>query len=204
MAPPAAPSMQETPQGASSLASSKTGTGTSDSVGSPSVNSGTNGVQGSTASPSATPLSDDQILYVLHAANLAEMDQARIAQKKGKNGRVKRFAAMMLKHHGEADAKGNEVAKKTNASLTPSETSHRLESDAKQVSSNIATPNGTDFDRVYIDGQVKEHRALLDAIDREFLPAVRSSDVKDLLQTVRARVESHLQEAEQIQKGLGG
>jgi ABC-type phosphate/phosphonate transport system substrate-binding protein len=48
------------------------------------------------------------------------------------------------------------------------------------------------------------NRALLEAIDREFLPAVRSTDVKDLLQTVRARVESHLTEAEQIQKGLGG
>jgi len=163
------------------------------------------GAQGSTTSAeSPASLSDDQILYVLHAANLAEMEQARLAQKQGKNGRVKRFAAMMLKHHGEADAKGTDVAKKTNASLTPSATSNRLESDAKQVSSNIATQKGADFDRVYIDGQVKEHRALLDAIDREFLPAVRSSDVKELLQTVRARVESHLQEAEQIQKGLGG
>ena len=109
----------------------------------------------------------------------------------------------MLKEHGEADAKGTDVAKKVNASLAPSDTSNRLENDAKQVSSNMATPKGTDFDRAYIDGQVKEHRALLEAIDREFLPAVRSSEVKDLLQTVRARVESHLQEAEQIQKGLG-
>jgi len=142
-------------------------------------------------------------LYVLHAANLAEMEQARMAQKKAKNGRVKRFAAMMLKDHGEADAKGTDVAKKANASLAPSETSNRLENDAKQISSSIATPKGAEFDRAYIDGQVQEHRALLDAIDREFLPAVRSPDVKELLQTVRARVQSHLQEAEQIQKGLG-
>jgi putative membrane protein len=187
--------MQETRQGGSSLASSNTGTGsTSDTVASDTVAS----------SPSSTALSDDQILYVLHAANLAEMDQARMAQKKAKNGRVKRFAGMMLKDHGEADAKGNDVAKKVNASLTPSETSKRLESDAKQVSSNIATPKGADFDRAYIDGQVKEHRALLEAIDREFLPAVRSSEVKELLQTVRASVDNHLKEAEQIQKGLGG
>jgi putative membrane protein len=195
MVPPAATSMQETRQGGSSLASSNTGTGsTSDTVASDTVAS----------SPSSTSLSDDQILYVLHAANLAEMDQARMAQKKAKNGRVKRFAGMMLKDHGEADAKGNDVAKKVNASLAPSETSKRLESDAKQVSSNIATPKGADFDRAYIDGQVKEHRALLEAIDREFLPAVRSSDLKELLQTVRASVDNHLKEAEQIQKGLGG
>jgi putative membrane protein len=132
------------------------------------------------------------------------MYPARIAQSKSKNDRVKRFAAMMLTEHGAADAKGTDVAKKMNASLAPSETSNRLESDQRQVSYNMATPKGTDFDHAYIDGQVKEHRALLEAIDRELLPAVRSTEVKDLLQTVRARVASHLQEAEQIQKGFGG
>jgi putative membrane protein len=141
-------------------------------------------------------------LYVLHAANMAEMEQARMAQKRAKNGRVKRFASMMLKDHGEADSKGNDVAKKVRASLTPSESSNRLENEAKQHSAMMSSQQASDFDRTYMDAQVKEHRALLDAIDRELLPAVTSPEVRDLLQTVRARVASHLAEAEQILKGL--
>ncbi|HMI88818.1 MAG TPA: DUF4142 domain-containing protein [Polyangiaceae bacterium] len=149
-------------------------------------------------------LTDDQILYVLHSANLGEMDQARVAQKKAQNARVKRFASMMLKDHGEADTHGNDVAKKASASLSPSDVSNRLESDAKQMTASINTEKaGKDFDRTYIDAQVKEHRAVLDSIDRDLLPSAKSSDVKALLQTVRPKIEGHLREAEDIQKGLG-
>ena len=139
---------------------------------------------------------------MLHAANIAEMDQARVAEKKAQNARVKRFASMMLKDHGEADAKGNDVAKKTRASLTPSDVSNRLESAAKQNSAMIAAEKANDFDRTYMDAQVKEHRAVLEAIDRELLPSCKAGEVKELLQTVRSKVEGHLREAEDIQKGL--
>jgi putative membrane protein len=201
-APPAsATSLQETAprEGSSTLASSShtnTVGGTQTSTPQPQTDR-------STTSPSpAKTLTDDQILYVLHAANLGEMEQARMAEKKAKNTRVKRFASMMLKDHGEADSKGNDVAKKVRASLTPSESSNRLENDAKQFSAVMSNQDGADFDRSYMNAQVKEHRAVLDMIDRELLPAATSSEVKDLLRTVRAKVEGHLQEAEQIQKGL--
>jgi putative membrane protein len=164
--------------------------------------------QGTTAgsSTSSTPatLTDDQILYVLHSANLGEMDQAKVAQKKAQNARVKRFASMMLKDHGEADSKGGDVAKKARASLSPSDVSNRLESDAKQMTASISAEKaGKDFDRTYIDAQVKEHRAVLDSIDRDLLPSAKSAEVKELLQTVRPKIEGHLREAEDIQKGLG-
>ena len=192
-------STQQTPprEGTATLAASNTATGAGAQTATPSSDS---------PMPSASParLTDDQILYVLHAANLGEMEQARMAEKKAKNARVKRFAGMMLKDHGEADSKGNDVAKKVRASLTPSEPSNRLENDAKHLSAVMSNQNGADFDRSYMNAQVKEHRAVLDMIDRELLPAVTAPEVKELVQTVRAKVEGHLQEAEQILKGLGG
>jgi putative membrane protein len=192
-------------EGDSTLAASSNSTNSSSM---PAGQSGSSGQTSGSVTPSdsntnTAPLTDDQILYVLHAANMAEMDQARMAQKKAKNGRVKRFADMMLKDHAEADTKGTDVAKKVQASLAPSQTSNRLESDAKQLTAAITADKEKTFDRTYMDAQVKEHRALLDAIDREMLPAVRGTDTKELLQTVRAKVQGHLQEAEQIQKGLG-
>ncbi|MET0594267.1 MAG: DUF4142 domain-containing protein [Polyangiaceae bacterium] len=202
---PAAPTVQEARrEGDSTLAASRANDpNLSSTAASPPAASGpaSTPTEGSTT---PTPITDDQILYVLHAANLAEMDQARVAQKKAKNPRVKRFADMMIKHHGEADTKGNDVAKKIHASLAPSQTSNRLEAEAKQFTSNIAAEKDKDFDRTYIDAQVKEHRAVLDSIDRELLPAVRGNEVKDLIQAVRSKVQGHLEEAEQIQKGLGG
>jgi len=204
----AATASDSTQQQGPSLASSNMDTKGSQSSGTPNDGRGTTGAStGATSagsSTSSTPMSltDDQILYVLHAANLGEMEQARAAEKKAKNARVKRFASMMLKDHGEADSKGTDVAKKVRASLSPSDVSNRLESDAKQNTSKIATEKTTDFDRTYMDAQVKEHRAVLDAIDRDLLPSCKAGDVKEFVQTVRAKVEGHLREAEDIQKGL--
>jgi len=202
-----------TKQSGSALASSNVGLGgtetsSAQSSGTPNDGRGTTSAStagtsaGSSTSRTPTTLTDDQILYVLHVANIGEMDRARVAEKKAQNARVKRFASMMLKDHGEADAKGNDVAQKTRASLTPSEVSNRLESDAKQHTAMIATEKANDFDRTYIAAQVKEHRTVLDAIDRELLPSCKAGEIKELLQTVRSKVEGHLREAEDIQKGL--
>jgi putative membrane protein len=215
-------STTQDPNRQESLASSNMGTSGSQTTASgtqaPGVSSGTpNDARGTTSSStqgttggsstSSTPttLTDDQILYVLHSANLGEMEMARVAQKKAQNARVKRFASMMLKDHGEADTKGTEVAKNARASLAPSDVSNRLESDAKQMTASInAEKAGKEFDRTYIDAQVRAHRAVLDSIDRELLPSAKSTEVKDLLQTVRPKIEGHLREAQDIQKGLGG
>jgi putative membrane protein len=207
-------STDTTRQGSSSLAASSTGvsgsqTATGQSSGTPNDARGTTGAstsgtsEGSSTSNTPMALSDSQILYVIHVANLGEMEQARVAQKKAQNARVKRFADMMLKDHGEADSRGTDVAKKTSASLSPSDVSNRLETDAKQMSTTInAEKAGKDFDRAYIDAQVKEHRAVLDSIDRDLLPSVKAQEVRELLLTVRPKIEGHLREAEDIQKGL--
>ena len=79
-----------------------------------------------------------------------------------------------------------------------------METDAKEFTAVMSNHEGANFDRSYIDAQVKEHRAVLDMINRELLPSVTSPDVKELIHTVRAKVEGHLKEAEQIQRALGG
>jgi len=147
-------------------------------------------------------LSDDQILYVLHSANTGEIEQARVAEKKAKDARVKRYALMMMKDHGDAEFRASDVAKRTNASMSPSDLSNRMEADVKQNNVAINTEKGKEFDRDYIDAQVRQHRALLDSIDRDLLPSVASTEVRELLQTLRPKIEGHLREAQDIAKGL--
>jgi putative membrane protein len=155
------------------------------------------------AAPTAASLGDDQILHVLHTANAGEIEQGKLAQQKAKNARVKRFAAMMVKDHTDADNKARDVAKKAKVSMTPSDVSKNLESEAKQMTSSMSSQKGTEFDRAYIDAQVKEHQAVLDLIDKQLLPNAKSEEVKSLLQTLRPKIEGHLKEAQDIQKNLG-
>lgn len=200
---PNPPGTTETTPGASSgsppaLASSQT-----DNQGSMAQSSSTSAASGSSLAPDGA-LSEGQVLFILHTANAGEMEQARSALQKAKNARVKRFADMMLKDHSDADNKGNEVASRANVSPAPSVVSKTVSSDAGQVASSLSAQKaGADFDRVYIESQVKQHSALLDIIDKQLLPNAKNGDVREFVQTIRAKVDSHLKEAQDIQKGLG-
>jgi putative membrane protein len=205
------PSTNPTTNGSSTTSTTPGSSGTSSSSftnsGAGDTGNGTSGRAGGIgggALPSASSLTDEQILQLLHTANAGEIEQAKIAQRKSKNGQVKHFASMMVKDHTDADRKGQDVAAKLNNKPMPSATNTKLESDARQMTSSMSTRTGADFDQAYIDAQVKEHQQLLDLIDTQLLPSAKSADVKNVVQTVRPKVQSHLQEAQDIQRKLAG
>jgi putative membrane protein len=146
-----------------------------------------------------TPLSDAQILQVVHTANLGEIEQAKLAQSKAKDVRVKKLAAMMLKDHTDADGKAMALAKGESLNLAPSSTNTSLESDAGSATSTLKSQNGADFDKGYVDTQVKEHQAVLDMIDQKLIPNAKSAGVKAFLAEVRPKIAMHLRHAQDLQ-----
>jgi putative membrane protein len=190
------------------------GTGATDAAGATGTTgatgaTGTTGAAGATGTTGTTPdaaavtLTDDQILQVVHAANLGEVDQAKVAQQKAKNQQVKAFAAMMIKDHTDADTKGNNLAKKHNLTLASSPVSTTLEADSGKTLEQLKTQTGADFDRTYMDAQVKAHQMVLDTIDGKLLPNAKNAELKTMLQTMRPKIEGHLKQAQDIQKALG-
>jgi putative membrane protein len=147
-------------------------------------------------------LSDAQIIEITHTANAGEIEQARLAQTKAKDARVKKLAAMMIKDHSDADAKGLKLAKK--ASLTPatSPTAESLKSDAESNTTALKSQMGADFDKAYVDAQVKEHQAVLDTIDQKLVPSAQNADLKAYLADVRTAVAMHLDHAKDLQSAL--
>lgn len=174
----------------------KSGTGAA-STGTPSA-----GSTQDTGSASAATLTDEQILQVVHVANLGEIEQAKIAQQKAKNAKAKAFAAMMVKDHTDADAKGNDLAKKNNLTPSDSPVSTALKTDSDKTVEQLKTQTGADFDRAYIDAQVKVHQTVLDTLTSKLLPSAKNAEVKTLLQTIQPKIEAHLKEAQEIQKTL--
>jgi putative membrane protein len=162
-----------------------------------------------TASSEATPpadatpaLSDDQILQVVHTANAGEIEQAKLAQSKAKDARVKKFAAMMVRDHTKADGEEMTLAKKASLTLSPSPTSTSLESDAHGATVTLTSENGADFDKGYVETQVKEHQAVLDMIDQKLGPNAKNVDVRAFLVEVRTKVATHLQHAQDLRIAL--
>jgi putative membrane protein len=144
------------------------------------------------------PLSDPQIAAVTEAANTAEIAQAKLAQSKSKDASVKRFAAMMIEHHGAAKQKQAKLKLKTE----PSAASTALQADAESTLDKLKTDSGKDFDHAYIAAQIDGHRKVLDAINDKLLPNVKGAELKAYLEEIKPRVEQHLKEAKRLQENM--
>lgn len=159
-------------------------------------------MQGGVNTPNAAAITDDQILGLIHAADRGEIEQARLAESKSKDPRVKKFAAKMIHDHTDADTKGELIARKENLTLASSPTRSSLENDARSATMSLQSQDGTAFDRLYADTQVHEHQSVLDLIDQKLLPAATDPKVKEYLTSVRAKVSMHLQHARDLRAKL--
>ncbi|MDB4991508.1 MAG: uncharacterized protein JWN04_6686 [Myxococcaceae bacterium] len=152
--------------------------------------------------PTPAPLSDAQIVKVLESVDSAEIEQAKVAQKKSKNPQVKKFAAHMIQQHTKSKTKGAAMTKK--AKLTPEESpvSTDLTSKGAQQLEALNAADPAMFDATYITAQVTQHEEVLTLINAQLEPGAQSPELKTMLGEVRTMVEMHVTEAKTIQSGL--
>lgn len=149
-----------------------------------------------------TRLSEAQIAMVTDLANSSEIEQGKLAQGKAKSASVKKFAAMMVKHHTEAKAEQAKLFKQLNLTPTQSQTATSLKQNAEKTTSALRASTAGAFDERYIDSQVEAHQQVLDALDNELIPAATGPDLVAGLNKMKATVEAHLREAKSIQAEL--
>lgn len=152
----------------------------------------------SATTPSASPLSEGQIAKITDLANSSEIEAARFAQTKAKSPSVKKFAAMMIKHHSDARAEQTKLYQKLDLTPTASETAVTLQADSDKSLKALRGADGAAFDTAYMQAQVDAHQKVLDTIDRQLLPAATDQALVADLKKMRATVESHLTEAKRI------
>lgn len=150
------------------------------------------------------PVDDAQIAAILHAANEADIDGGKAAQKQAANAQVKAYGQRMVTDHTDADKSAKDLFKKINVKPKDNATSDALKSDAKEHMKKMKDMKGAEFDKAYIDHEVTMHQSLLDTIDKSLAPAAKNEEVKGLLGKMRPVIEAHLQQAKQIQGSLGG
>jgi putative membrane protein len=151
--------------------------------------------------PAAT-YSDAQIAGIVLALNKGEIEQAKTAQKNAKNPKVKAFASKMVSDHTDADHKENALLKKKKLTSADSDKSSGLTSDAMSMNDSLKAQKGADFDKSYIDMQVKMHQDALNLIDNTLLAQVQDPDQKALLTAIRGKVADHLKMAQDIQSSM--
>ncbi len=190
--------------GSSGNAGMGAASGQSGASGSPYATTGSTGSAGAPStmgggSMDVSTLSDAQFAGVLQTINLGRIQEALVGQNKGSTADVKRFARDMVASHRTVQNK--ESALFTRLQITPADSalSNQLKADTQNELSTLQSMHGKDFDRSFMDSQVRHLNDALELIDR-IIPDVKSSELKAELQSVRTKVDGHLKDAERVQQ----
>jgi putative membrane protein len=158
------------------------------------------------AAPATTPkggLTDSNIVALLDDANKADSAAGALALKKATNPDVKAFAKLMMAEHHTMRVEGQQLAKQLGVAPKPPERNPlagyvKGETDALQK-----TPKGAEFDRTYIDHEVSVHQAVLDFANMARV-TTQTAELKALIEKGIRVIRKHLDQAQEIQKKLGG
>jgi putative membrane protein len=152
---------------------------------------------------STAQLDDAQIAKITESVNSAEIEQAQLAKERTKNPEVRRFASMMIEHHGEAKQK--QAALQLGSAESP--LSRQLAAESKSTLESLKSKQGAEFDRAYLDAQVAEHQKVLDTIGRVLSPQAQKPALRTYLTELEPTVSQHLEQArsalQSIQNGTG-
>jgi putative membrane protein len=146
-------------------------------------------------------MSAAQSLGVAETATGGEVELSSVATSKAQSPAVQKLAQAIINDHSEAGKRARALAEKLRVRVTPSATSNALQKEADDATARVDKVAGPTFDRVYVEGTIRFHQKVLNAID-EALPGVGSKEVKDLFNEVRVRVERELDVAKTMLASL--
>jgi len=143
-------------------------------------------------------LTESQIAKVTELVNTAEVEQAKLAQRKAKARAVKQFAEMMIKHHEQARREQAKRAQRLKLTPADSPTADKVKADADSQLAKLKDSDAAGFDAAYITSQIDGHQQALDLLDTQLIPSAKTPEVVDALRTARALVEQHLRDAREL------
>ena len=145
-------------------------------------------------------LNDAQLVSVLHTANMGEITQGQIAMQRGTHPSIKDFAKKMVEQHTANDQTTTAWAASATISPQNNAVSTALKQESDDMVMKLNKEDAKNFDKTYIEGQIKVHKLVLKTIEDKLLPNVHSADLRNHLVATRAAVAGHLMEAEMIMK----
>jgi putative membrane protein len=146
---------------------------------------------------------DAQIAAIVVTANQVDIDAGKLAQSRSGNKEVKEFAQRMITDHTGVNKAATELVTKLKVKPEANATSKSLKSGGDETLKRLKTLKGADFDKAYVDNEVKYHQTVLDALDKTLIPSAKNEELKALLVKVRPAFVAHLEHAKHIQASLG-
>jgi len=145
-------------------------------------------------------LSDAHIIALFDASSLADSSVAALAATKG-SAAVRELARRMAADHHATRVSIERLARRMGVTpdLPPGET---FTAEARQALQRlVSTPQGRDFDKSFVDREIKAHLDMLE-IATESMAIARDTELKQFIQLTAPAIERHLDAVQALQKQL--
>jgi len=137
---------------------------------------------------------DQKFMQEAAIGDQAEIQLGQMAQEKASNAAVKSFGQRMVKDHSDASDKLKNIAQSQHISLPV-----QLDPEHKEAAERLSRLSGPQFDQAYMLLMVQEHTKDVNKFKQESANA-QDETVKQFATSTLPILESHLNEAEQIQR----
>jgi putative membrane protein len=114
---------------------------------------------------------------------------------------VKDFGAMLARDHKVVQGQGRDLATKLKVTPTPVSADFPLKVAHDAAMKKLNGLSGAAFDKAFLEHEVAYHGAVIDAVTKSFLPAIRNAELKAFVEKVAPAFVAHKMAAEQLLKG---
>lgn len=152
------------------------------------------------AAPDAT-LDDATIVAIFDAANTADIETGNLAAERGHSQEVRDFGEMLVHDHTMVRQQGRDLAARLDVTPTPPADDAGARAHAEAMAM-LESKQGADFDRAFLEHEVKFHRDVIDAVQSTLLPAIENAELEALVVKVAPAFNAHMLAAENMGKQI--
>ena len=152
------------------------------------------------AKPSAPAIDDAAIVGIFDIANTWDIATGSLASTKAASKEVKDFGAMLARDHKVVQDSGRALAAKLKVTPTPVPADFPLKVQHEAAMKKLQGLTGAEFDKAFLEHEVAYHKAVIDAINTTLIPAIKSGELKALVQKIAPAFVAHQVAAEQLLK----
>ena len=142
-------------------------------------------------------LNDPTIVAIFDAANTYDMETGSLAASRGHSPAVRSFGKMLVRDHRNVRTQGRELAKSLGVTPTPPKNFALAKAHLAAMRS-LRKAHGRAFDRAFLQHEVDYHNAVIDAVNKTLLPAIKNAQVKDLVTKVAPAFVAHRDAAQNL------
>lgn len=140
----------------------------------------------------AKPAIDDAtIVAIFDAANTFDIETGTLGSTKGSSAAVRAVGASLVRDHMTVRQQDRDLAKKLGVTPTPP-AENPLQAQHTKAMSDLRAMKGAEFDKAFLDHEIAYHQAVIDAVTKTFLPAIKNAELKAFVEKVAPAFQAHL------------